>query len=192
MGMVLVHFRWEELFREMGLTGERFERLANATVRNPVWNEIDRGVWSDEMMFEAFVKNAPDMESEIYEMMFEKFAGFLKKYDYTDEWLDSLKAKGYKLYILSNFSRKGFEESKELDYVSKVDGAVISYKVNMIKPEPGIYRYLLDKYDIDPAEAVFIDDNAANIAAAEKFGIKGIRFTDKASAEQQLAALGVV
>ena len=192
MGMVLIDFRWRALYHEMGITGERFEKMAAATVMNPVWNEFDRGVWSDEMMLEAFVKNAPELEPELRDLMYNRFTELLKKYDYTDEWLDRLKAKGYKIYILSNFSRKGFEDcADELDYVSKADGAVISYKVRMIKPDPEIYRYLLDTYDIDPKEAVFIDDNADNIAGAKKFGITGILFTDKKSADEELAKLGV-
>ncbi|MCR5687855.1 MAG: HAD family phosphatase [Lachnospiraceae bacterium] len=191
MGNVLVHFRWKELFHEMGFEGEKFERLADATVRNPIWNEIDRVPYTDEMMYEAFVKNAPDLEPEIKELMGDRFQGFLKKFDYTDGWLDALKSAGYRICILSNFSKKAFEESRELDYVKKADIAVISYQVRMIKPDPAIYRYLLDTYGIDPKEAVFIDDNADNIAAAEKLGITGILFTDKRSADERLLELGV-
>ncbi len=192
MGMVLIDFRWKALFREMGLTGERYDRMVAATVANPVWNEFDRGVWTDEMMLDAFIKNAPELEEELRILMYDRFTELLKKYDYTDEWLDTLKANGYKIYILSNFSRKGFEDcSKELDYVSKADGAVISYKVRMIKPDPEIYRYLLDTYDIDPKEAVFIDDNKDNIEGAEKLGITGILFKDKKSADEELEKLGV-
>ena len=62
MGNVLIHFRWKELFHEMGLEGERFERMANATIYDPVWNEFDLGNWTDDMMQEAFIKNAPDLE----------------------------------------------------------------------------------------------------------------------------------
>ncbi len=193
MGMVLIDFRWEALFHEMGLYGEKFDRIADATVRNPVWNEFDRGVWTDEMMLEAFIKNDPGMEPELKDMFYNRFTDLLRKFDYTDEWLDALKAKGYKIYILSNFSRKGFEDcADELDYVKKADGAVISYKVKMIKPDPGIYEYLIKTYDIDPQKAVFIDDNEDNIRAAEKFGINGIVFKGKEDAEKQLAALGVV
>ena len=192
MGNVLIDFRWEALFHEMGLEGERFARMAEATVLDPVWNEFDRGIWTDEMMQDAFIKNAPELEKEIRQMMTDYFPGLLRKFDYTDEWMDSLKAKGYKLYILSNFSGKAFRDcAGELDYVSKADGAVISYKVNMIKPDPGIYRYLLDTYNINPAEAVFIDDNADNIEAAGKFGINTILFTDKESADRELIRLGV-
>ena len=192
MGNVLIDFRWEALFHEMGLEGERFEKMARATVLDPVWNEFDRGIWTDEMMLEAFVKNAPDMEKEMNELMNERFPGLLRKFDYTDAWLDDIKAKGYRTYILSNFSGKAFRDCKEeLDYVSKVDGAVISYRVNMIKPDPGIYRYLLDTYDINPQEAVFIDDNEENIEAAKKFGINTVLFKGKSQADLELAKLGV-
>ena len=191
MGNVLIDFRWRELFHEMGLFGEKFDRMAAATVLDPVWNEFDRGLWTDEMMLEAFIKNAPELESDMRRLMYECFPGILRKFDYTDEWMDSLKARGYRLYILSNFSEKAFREcADELDYVAKADGAVISYKVRMIKPDPAIYRYILDTYDIDPKEAVFIDDTEANIRAAERFGMGTILFTDRESAERELARLG--
>ena len=193
MGNVLVDFRWEALFHEMGLYGEKFDRMANATVLNPVWNEFDRGVWTDEMMLDAFIKNDPRLEPELRDLLYNRFTGLLRKFDYTDEWLDRLKAKGYRIYILSNFSRKGIEEvPDELDYMKKADGAVVSYRVKMIKPDPGIYEYLLKEYDIDPAKAVFIDDNEDNIEAAKKFGINVIRFIGKKDADEKLAALGVV
>ncbi len=193
MGKVLVDFRWEALYHEMGLTGERFERMANATVRDPVWNEFDLGNWTDRMMRDAFVERAPELEDKIDEMFYDRFSGLLRKYDYTDEWIKSLKAKGYKVYILSNFSEKALREVKsELDYIELVDGAVISYMVHMIKPDPGIYKYLFDKYDVNPDEAVFIDDNADNIAVAEKLGLHTILFSGKEDADAKLAELGVV
>lgn len=192
MGMVLVDFRWKALFEEMGLTGERFERMANATVRDPVWNEFDRGIWTDEMMLEAFVERAPELEEELNDLFYNRFTELLRKFDYTDEWIDSLKKRGYKVYILSNFSRKGIEECPdELDYIGKTDGAVISYRVNLIKPDPRIYEHILEKFDINPSEAVFIDDNADNIEAAKKFGINTILFTGKEDADKELAKLGV-
>lgn len=192
MGNVLVDFRWRELYHEMGLTGERFEKMADATVRDPVWNEFDRGDWSDEMMLAAFVERAPELESELNDLFYNRFTELLRKFDYTDEWIDSLKKNGYKVYILSNFSRKGIEDCPdELDYIDRTDGAVISYRIGLIKPDPKIYEYILEKFDIKPEEAVFIDDNADNIEAAKKFGINTILFTGKEEADRQLKKLGV-
>ncbi|MCR5591234.1 MAG: HAD family phosphatase [Lachnospiraceae bacterium] len=192
MGNVLIDFRWEALFHEMGLAGEKFDRMAAATVLDPVWREFDRGVWTDEMILDGFIKNAPELESELREFMDVRFPGLLRKFDYTDEWMDALRAAGYKIYILSNFSEKADREcADELDYIKKADGAVLSYKIRMIKPDEEIYRYLLDTYGIDPKEAVFIDDTAENIEGAKKLGITAIRFTDKESVDAELAKLGV-
>ncbi len=192
MGNVLIDFRWRELFAEMGLTGEKFEKMAKATVMDPVWNEFDRGFWSDEQMLEAFIKNAPELEEEIRRFMYDDFPGLLKKFDYTDEWMDSLKEKGYRIYILSNFSQKAMNDcAPELDYIKKADGAVISYTVGMIKPDPAIFKHLLEKFDIDPSEAVFIDDVRENIEAAAKLGLATILFTGKEDADKELLKLGV-
>lgn len=192
MGMVLIDFRWEALFHEMGLDGEKFEKMADATVRDPVWNEFDLGNWTDEMMEEAFVKNCPELKNEIGRFMHEYFPGVLRKFDYTDEWLDGLKAAGYRLYILSNFSRKAFSDcAKELDYVDKVDEAVISYKIHMIKPDPAIFEYIINRCGLDPSTTVFIDDNENNINTAKTFGFNTILFTGKDRADEELAKLGV-
>ncbi|MCR5474491.1 MAG: HAD family phosphatase [Lachnospiraceae bacterium] len=193
MGNVLIDFRWKALYHEMGLEGEKFDKMARATVLDPVWNEFDRGEWTDEEILEGFIRNAPDIEKELRDFYGDRFRGLLRKYDYTDEWLDRLKAKGYRIYILSNFSRKAYREcADELDYIKKADGAVISYMIKMIKPDPEIYRYLLDTYDIKPEEAVFIDDTEKNLAAARDFGINTILFTGKEDADRALAGYGVV
>ncbi len=192
MGNVLIDFRWKALYHEMGLSGERFDRMANATVLDPVWNEFDRGVWTDEMMLDAFIERAPELENELRDFMDNRFSGLLRKFDYTDEWIDSLKKNGYRIYILSNFSEKALREcAAELDYIDRADAAVISCHINMIKPDDEIYRYILDTYGIDPAQAVFIDDNEDNVAAARKFGINTILFTGKAEADRKLAEMGV-
>ena len=192
MGNVLIDFRWRELFAEMGLTGEKFDRMAKATVLDPVWNEFDRGVWTDEMMLDAFIKNAPELESELRDFMDVHFKRLLKKFDYTDEWMDRLKAKGYKLYILSNFSEKALNDcAEELDYIQKADAAVISYKVKMIKPDPAIFRYIIDTYKLVPEETVFIDDVEENVEEAGRHGIKTVLFRGKSSADEQLEKLGV-
>ena len=190
MGNVLIEFRWRKLFAEMGLTGERFERMANATVLDPVWNEFDRGIWTDEMMLDAFIKNAPELEKEMRLLMGEYFPGLLRKYDYTDEWLDAIKAKGYRIFILSNFSRKAFTDcADELDYVKKADVPIISYMVNLIKPDPKIYELLLSTYGLKAEESIFIDDTLRNVEAAEKLGIHGVRFIDQKDAAAKVSSI---
>lgn len=65
VGMVLVDFCWQDVLKDMGLSGEAFEAVANATVRTQEWNEYDRSVISDEKILDAFQKKAPEYASQI-------------------------------------------------------------------------------------------------------------------------------
>ena len=67
-----------------------------------------------------------------------------------------------------------------------LDGMVVSYQVHILKPDARIYRCLLEKYNLNPAECVFLDDLEANTAAAKREGIGAITI---ASEEQLLREL---
>ena len=60
-----------------------------------------------------------------------------------------------------------------------------------MKPDPEIYRILLERFNLKPEECVFIDDFPKNIEAARKAGMNGIVFTDVKSAKEGLLKLGV-
>ena len=54
------------------------------------------------------------------------------------------------------------------------------------------YQRLLDRYNVNPTQALFIDDNLRNVKAAEELGIKGIHFIDPGKLTRQLKELGVI
>ena len=62
------------------------------------------------------------------------------------------------------------------DSLTAFDGMVISGAIGIVKPDPAIYRHILDKFDLRAEECVFIDDSEKNIAGAEAMGIKGYLF----------------
>jgi 2-haloacid dehalogenase len=62
----------------------------------------------------------------------------------------------------------------------------------MVKPDPRLYARLLERYHIDPARAVFIDDNPHNVDAAVALGLGGIHFRSPPQLRVELAALGVL
>ena len=79
------------------------------------------------------------------------------------------------LNVLSNFSQETFEKIKERNaFLSDFDGMVISYQHHLIKPDPRIYRLLIETYNINPARAVFIDDLEENVKAGREAGFFGI------------------
>ncbi len=94
----------------------------------------------------------------------------------TERLVGELKRAGYRLYVLSNMSREFIDFLRRADVYALFDGEVVSCEEGTVKPEPRIYRILLDRYWLDPAQTLFIDDRAANIAAAREAGIDGFLF----------------
>jgi putative hydrolase of the HAD superfamily len=104
-----------------------------------------------------------------------------------------VRAQGQRLYCLSNMQHASIEYlEREHDYWDVFDGAVISSRINLIKPEPAIYAHLLETFGLRGDETVFIDDTAVNLPPAQAFGIRTIRFEDAAQCERELRALGCV
>ena len=177
IGNVLACFRWKDLFKELGVTGEKFDRMAAATVLHPtLWNEFDRSVMSDEEIIVKCIERAPECEQEIH-LLFSKTERLIEEYTYSYDWIKNLKAQEYHVYLLSNYGRTSFEAARKhgrLSFLPLVDGGVISYEVQIVKPEPGIYQALLEKYNLKAEECVFLDDRTDNIEAAEALGFHGI------------------
>lgn len=190
IGMVLVYFRWRELFADLGFEGEKFDIIANATVHNPWWNEFDKGGMTVEEIVEKYAMSAPEYKEDIAKI-YEHRDEFVVLYDYAIPWIRELKEKGYKVYVLSNWSEPVFEANKDthLRFLKEMDGEIMSYREGMIKPAREIYQLLCDRYEINPKEAVFLDDNAANIEGARAFGLNAIHFKTYEQARAELDEL---
>ena len=177
IGMVLVDFCWQDMLKNLGFEGETFEKIANATMRNPLWQDFDRGTWSTEELIRRFVANAPEYKAEI-ETVFQNMDQIVTLYDYSMNWIRQLKADGYKVYILSNIPELVHLDNLDdkLRFLKEVDGAVLSYQERLLKPERRIYEVLCERYGIVPEQAVFFDDKQENVDAAREFGLNAICF----------------
>lgn len=191
IGNVLADFTWKEHYMRFGYTGEMLERLADATVRSEDWNEIDRGVLSDEEVIQLLVKNDPEIEADIRKCL-ANAKGMVVKNDYAIPWLQELRQKGYQVLYLSNFGKKAERDCAEaLDFLPYMDGGILSYMEKVVKPMPEIYERLISRYQLIPEECVFLDDTQRNLTAAEAFGIHTIRFENQEQARAELKKLGV-
>lgn len=93
--------------------------------------------------------------------------------------LKDLKNRGYGIYGLTNWSAEKIKVAYgRYDFFGMFDGIVVSGEEKVVKPDPRIYRILLERYALRPDECVFIDDNVANVDAASALGIHAVRFGD--------------
>jgi 2-haloacid dehalogenase len=107
--------------------------------------------------------------------------------------LDELRQRQVRLYALTNWSAETFApQPARFEFLAWFDGIVVSGREKLIKPDPRIFRLLLDRYAIAPARAVFIDDVPANAAAAAALGIHGIHFTRPDDLRRELAILSLL
>lgn len=191
IGNVLLNFMWEDFFRKFCPDDETFRALADATIRTPEWHELDRGILGTGEIIDSFIRNAPD-QKELILRVFQNLNGILVPFPYTVPWIQELKQNGYRVLVLSNFSEKMHTDCNDvMGFLEYTDGGILSYREKLIKPDPAIYKLLLNRYHLIPEECVFLDDLSANVAAAEKLGIHGIQFTGKEDAGKHLEKLGV-
>ncbi|HEY0597555.1 HAD family phosphatase [Sphingopyxis sp.] len=107
------------------------------------------------------------------------------------ELVERLDAAGVPLFAITNFGHEFWEGFRPTQPVfDRFGDIIVSGTEKLMKPDPAIYRLAIERFGIDPAGALFIDDVAANVAGAESVGIAGHRFVDAATLERALLAKG--
>lgn len=186
IGNVLAGFDWAGFVESFGYGAETNRRIARAVFASKDWCQVDLGLMSDEELISAFIANDPELKDEIREI-FTRWQYSVTEYDFAEDWLRTLKSRGLKVYILSNYGKTMFTYAREhFRFLRHADGAVISYTVNKIKPWPEIYRCLIDRYSIVPENAVFLDDLPENLAGAREQGINTILVKNHRQAAEEL------
>lgn len=100
---------------------------------------------------------------------------------------------GRDVTLLTNFAADTFVEARALfPFLNRPRGVTVSGEIGQIKPDPAIYARHQATFGLDPAATLFIDDNAANVAAAEASGWRAVQYVGHARLVADLTALGVI
>lgn len=107
--------------------------------------------------------------------------------------LAELKARGTPVYALTNFSVDKLERTRRrFDFLNAFDGITVSAEVGLVKPDPAIYRKLIDTYGLTAGETLFIDDVAKNVEGARAVGMHAVQFTGAAALRADLESFGLL
>ena len=104
-------------------------------------------------------------------------------------WSRELRAAGYRTAILSNMppNKLSFMRGTgRFDWIDEFPVALFSCEVDLVKPDPRIYRLCLERLGVEPAASVFLDDLPANVAAARALGINALLFLSPEEAAPEL------
>src|SRR5439155_5065923 len=98
-----------------------------------------------------------------------------------------------RLVALSTWSAAMFPLARpRFDFLALFEGIVTSGEVGVNKPDPRIFEHLAERFAIEPAAALFIDDSSANVDAATALGFHAIRFSDSTALRFELVRLGLL
>lgn len=188
-GGVLVDWDPRYFYRNVFATEEEMEYFLT-NVCNPEWNALTDADMTFAEAIELLVPKFPQYEREI-RLYFEGWSEMLRAEIPESLTLKALmRAEGYRLYGLSNWSVETLPLAKEkFTFMNGFDGVVVSGIEGVKKPDERIFRLLLDRYNLRPEETVFFDDKIENIIAARELGIHGILFKNAEQAEQDLKLL---
>lgn len=176
IGRVLIQFDWDSYMKKLFDSAETRARVTAAMWENPDWNELDRGVLSFAQVRDLFIENDPGCADEITQAL-TRLGEAPAKQPYAIEWIEALKAQGYRVYYLSNYFEYLMQEAPGvLDFIPHTDGGVFSCYEKITKPDPEIYLRLCRRFSLSPEECVFIDDSPRNITAANALGMHAFLF----------------
>jgi 2-haloacid dehalogenase len=192
LGGVLIDWDPRYLYRQLFDDPDEMESFL-AEVTTAEWNaHQDAGrPWAEAI--ELLVAEHPE-KRELIEAFHGRWPEMLEgEIPGTVHVLAELRAAGVRLVALSNWSAEMFPIARErFDFLAWFEGIVISGDVGVNKPDRRIFELLIDRFGIEPAAALFIDDSAANVDAATALGFHAIQFTDPTALRVELVRLGLL
>lgn len=193
LGGVLIDWNPRYLYRKIFDSEEEITWFLE-NVCTPEWNDQQDGGRSFSEATDELIGKFPEHEQAIrawYSRWQETIGGRIHE---TVELLREIKdSKKYRLYALTNWSAETFPWALDnFEFLHWFDGIVVSGIEKSRKPFPEFYQILLDRYQINPAQAIFIDDNHKNILGAEAIGLPAIHFQSPAQAKIELIKAKVI
>lgn len=177
LGGVLLDWSPEYVYKDYFASEER-KRYFYDVVCSSEWNnKLDEGRSFDEAVAER-QKAFPEF-AEAIAMWRDRWCDMLRcEIPGTAQVLRDLKAAGYHVFALTNWSAETFGYAlSHYEFFKEFEGIVVSGEEKITKPDPRLYKVLLERYSLVPEESLFIDDRPSNVDVAVSLGIHGIVFT---------------
>lgn len=192
LGGVLIDWDPRHLYRQL-FADEAEMEVFLATVCTPAWHEQhDLGV-DLAASCAALASRHPEHAALITAWADRSEEMVLGAIDGTVALLAELKATGMRCYALSNMERETFPLRRaRFGFIDWFDGLVISAHEGVMKPDPRIFRILAERYGLDPAGTLFVDDRDDNVEAARQLGFAAVRFESPEALREVLAAAQLV
>lgn len=189
-GGVLVQHDFISYFAQYFQSRERAADFFKQALPHEFSNEVDRAIHPFRYYIERQQRLFPEYKDAL-DHFDRHFADlFTGETEGMRPLMERLKAEGYRMLGLSNWSSKVKDVMERYpDIFALLEDSLISYTVHWLKPEREIYELFLEKFGVEAGECVFIDDRPENIEGAWQVGMHGVVFKNTQQLENDLRQL---
>ena len=177
LGNVIINYNQKQIINNFTKKEEEIKYIYSEIFHSPEWTLMDLGDITNDKAIEVINKRNGDRYEKLTQIFLHEW--YKKQTINRDivELAKRLKEKGYNLYVLSNMANLTYEYFKNDEFFSLCTGIVISAHEHVKKPDEKVYKLLLERYNLNAEECLFIDDDDSgkNYETANKIGIKGRR-----------------
>ena len=179
LGGVMVDFDPKTYLVDRFCNAEVEEQVSQLTFESEEWKLLDAGLITRSEANLRMLARAKEY-GRAFEVqgVLDDWLHILRPRHRMEELVRRLKSHGYCVYYLSNIPQDVLDLLRDRGVLDGFDGGVASCEVHVNKPDPKIYKALLDKYSLKAEECVFIDDRLENVQAAFALGFAGIQMKD--------------
>ena len=177
LGNVIINYNQKKIISNFTDKEDEIKYIFDEIFNSPEWTLMDLGDITNDGTIEIINKR----NTFKYEKLTQEFLNeWYKKQPINRDIVEIakiLKKNGYNLFVLSNMANLTYEYFKNDEFFSLCTGIAISAHEHVKKPDEKVYRLLLERYNLNAEECLFIDDDDSgkNYEKANRIGIKGRR-----------------
>ena len=174
IGNVICEWNPQALVEKLFETPAQQQEALQSVIQHQDWVDLDKGLLDVEQAL-ANAAARSFLEKEALRSIYLETPVSLTPSSSMVAAVQDLKSLGYPLFILSNMQRHSWDRLyPQYDFWSLFDGIVVSYEINMVKPDRKIFEYITRRYGLDTADTLFLDDMQVNVDAAKDCGMQTI------------------
>ncbi|MDR1927235.1 MAG: HAD family phosphatase [Oscillospiraceae bacterium] len=181
MGGVLLDFSEQRLLTHYfgGCSLEEQAQVREAIFGSGIWRRMDRGDFDAAETSRAICTLLPERLHPLVQRMIPNYFEAMPPIPETNELAVQLKARGKRIYLLTNAPYIFMEEQRRVPCIDLFDGIFASCEVRLLKPQREIYLAFFERFHLNAADCFFVDDMRENIDGAAAVGMEGFCFAQR-------------
>ena len=175
MGGVLMSWDAKRISQTLCPDPDDAAMVAHAVFDSREWGWADAGAVSPETIAWTAKLKLPERLHDMADYFVDHWcdAGVFDPLPGMKELIYELKAAGYGIYLLSNAATSFERYRARIPAIEVFDGVLVSCYEHVVKPDAPIYLLLCERYGLEPASCLFVDDLERNVVGAERAGMQG-------------------